>query len=295
VIGVAIVLLGAAVPDAYRASIETWRAERAASLTSEDGWLTLIALHPLAAGTTSFGRDVGNSFRLEHAGLPLRAGVFHVNGDQVTFTPQPGTGITLNGKPAPSGAINIDPGGDAPAVFAAGTVQWFVIQRGERLYLRVRDTANPARQAFRGLKYFPIDPSWTIEARFEPYDPPRTDTVLDVLGEEREVTVPGALVFEREGRTWRLDAEGEPGGAAGLFVMFADGTSGRETYGAGRYLTLDPPQDGKVVIDFNRAYDPPCAFNDFATCPLPPPQNRIALRVTAGELKYDRSGAAAGY
>lgn len=276
----------AGAPDAaaHRQAVEEWRAQRLAGLTSETGWLTLVALRALPNGTTTFGRAASNAFRLDQLSLPARAGRFEANDGKVRFVAHPDSGVTHEGSAVSSIEMQPDSSG-SPTVLAAGSLRFFVIDRDGKRYVRVRDVEHPLRRQFPGLEYFPISADWVVEARFEPYDPPRRIVIVDVLGEQRPMTAPGALVFEKNGREWRLDAIAEEPDAAQLFVMFADGTSARETYGAGRFLYVERPKDGKVQVDFNKAYSPPCAFNEFATCPLPPPQNRLALRVTAGELK----------
>ena len=164
-----------------------------------------------------------------------------------------------------------------------GTLTFHVIKRGERLGVRVKDSASPERTNFRGLEYFPVDERWRVEARFEPHNPPKSIPIVNVLGMEEDTPSPGTLVFDLNGQTYRLDAlteEGEPQ----FFVIFADQTSGKETYGAGRYLYAGPPDSaGRLLIDFNEAYSPPCAFTKYATCPLPPEQNKLPVRVEAGE------------
>jgi uncharacterized protein (DUF1684 family) len=165
-----------------------------------------------------------------------------------------------------------------------------VIKRGQKLGLRVKDKNHPARSNFRGLQRFPLRPDFRINARFEPYDPPKTIPILNVLGMIDHMVSPGALIFSLNGRSYRLDPVLEKGSRQ-LFIIFADKTSGKETYGGGRYVYADPPgPDGNVVLDFNKAHNPSCAFTKFATCPLPPRQNRLALRVEAGEKKYSGPG-----
>ena len=166
-----------------------------------------------------------------------------------------------------------------------GSLSFHVVKRGDRLGMRFKDRENPARAEFKGTDYDPADRRWVVSARFEPYEPPRRVPILNVLGMETEETAPGALAFEVDGREYRLQALKEKGEEQ-FFIIFADQTSGKETYGAGRYLYADPPgADGRVTLDFNRAYSPPCAFTRYATCPLPPAENRLPLRVEAGE-KY---------
>jgi hypothetical protein len=165
----------------------------------------------------------------------------------------------------------------------------FVIKRGEKLGLRVKDKQNPARSRFAGLDYYSVDLKWRIEAEYEAYNPVRLIPIANVLGMVDDMTSPGALVFEANGKSLRLDAVVEKGSNQ-LFIIFADQTSGKETYGAGRYLYANPPDAvGKVIVDFNKAENPPCAFTKFATCPLPPKQNRLPIRVEAGEKKYGGS------
>jgi len=166
-----------------------------------------------------------------------------------------------------------------------------VIERAGNLGVRVRDLNNPHRTGFKGLSYFPVSTAWLFDARFEPYQPAHRIKIINILGMEQEYESPGAVVFQKDGREWRLDAVLEEPGDRELFIMFADATSGHETYGAGRFLYVPLPSAGRTRLDFNKAYNPPCALNDFATCPLPPPQNHLKLRVEAGEKTY--AGAAA--
>jgi uncharacterized protein len=268
-----------------RAAIEQWQANRLAGLTSETGWLTLTGLFWLKDGKNTFGRAASNSLRLDNPALATRAGAFVKTGTTVRFVANAKSGITLEGQPVTTVDLVPDSKGE-PTVLASGSVSFFVIERGGKFGVRVRDKNNPHRTQFSGLKYFPISNDWALEARFEPYEPRRHIPITNILGMEEEMESPGALVFNKDGREWRVDALLEEPDATELFVMFADGTSGNETYGAGRFMYLPLPVNGKVPLDFNKAYNPPCAFNDFATCPLPPPQNRLALRVEAGEKSY---------
>jgi uncharacterized protein (DUF1684 family) len=168
-------------------------------------------------------------------------------------------------------------------------VSFYPISRQGRLAIRVKDPETDARRAFRGLTYFPVDPSWRIEARVEDNAAPKPITVPNVLGAETSEPSPGTLVFERGGKTYRLTPVLEEG-ETDWFVIFGDATNGHDTYGAGRFLYVPPAVDGRTVIDFNKAYNPPCVFTDYATCPLPPPQNRLPIRVEAGEKEYSHGG-----
>jgi uncharacterized protein len=266
-------------------AVRAWRAARVAEVAGDSGWLTVVGLHWLKDGANSIGRARGNDIVLAGRALAPRAGRLVVAGRSVRLEPAPASGITVDGHAA--AAQEIAPAADRDgAVLASGSLTFFVIERGGRLALRVQDRDSRARRAFRGLDYFPIDPSWVFAARFEPYLPARRLPIVNVLGDEIQMLAPGAIVFARDGREWRLDALLESEGGDHLFVMFADGTSGRETYGGGRFLQVPLPTGAAVRIDFNQAYNPPCAFTGFATCPLPPPQNRLALAVRAGEARY---------
>ncbi len=173
-----------------------------------------------------------------------------------------------------------------PTVLASGALRFFIIERSGNVGVRVRDLNNPHRLNFQGLRYFPVSTAWVFNARFEPYQPVHHIKITNILGMEEDDESPGAVVFTKDGRQWRLDTVLEDPGDQELFVMFADATSGHETYGAGRFLYIPLPANGAVVLDFNKAFNPPCALNDFATCPLPPFQNRLKLKVEAGEKTY---------
>jgi uncharacterized protein len=272
-------------PQAERALIGEWRAQRVAALTSDSGWLTLAGLFWLKDGDNSFGRAAGNTLVLDNAALAEHCGTFTVSGQAVRFTAAPDSRVTHDGQPVSSLELVAD-GGGHPTVLESGTLRFFVIERAGNLGVRVRDLNNPHRAGFQGLSYFPVSTAWVFEARFEPYQPARHIRIINILGMEQEYESPGAVVFVKDGREWRLDAVLEEPGDRELFIMFADATSGHETYGAGRFLYVPLPSAGRTRLDFNKAYNPPCALNDFATCPLPPLQNHLKLRVEAGEKSY---------
>jgi uncharacterized protein (DUF1684 family) len=272
-------------PNSERASVEKWRAERVAELTNETGWLTLVGLFWLNPGENTLGRAPSNMLVLDHPSLADTAGTFTLTGSKVTFTARPGSGITHGGQPVTSMELVSD-AKESPTVVSSGPLRFFIIERAGKFGVRVRDVASARRRNFAGLQYFPIAPDWVFNARFESYEPRRQIKIVNILGLEDEMVSPGALVFTKDGREVRLDALLDGEDATDLFIMFADGTSGHDTYGAGRFLHVPFATGGSTVIDFNKAYNPPCAFNDFATCPLPPYQNRLKLQITAGEKKY---------
>ncbi|HEY8537233.1 MAG TPA: DUF1684 domain-containing protein [Steroidobacteraceae bacterium] len=265
--------------------LEQWRQQRLARLTSETGWLTLVGLYWLRPGENTFGRASTNRIVLDHPSLPTTVGKFLVRDGRIQFEASAGARVTHDGKPVRSIALIPDSQG-TPTTLAVGSLRFFIIERAGRLGVRVRDVDHPARKNFAGLEYFPARDDWIVDARFEPYPADRRIPILNILGMTEDMVAPGSIVFTKDGREFRLDAILEAPDDQELFIMFADATSGRETYGAGRYIYIPLPKDGRVTVDFNRAYNPPCAFNDFATCPLPPPQNRLPIRVEAGEKKY---------
>ena len=276
--------VAAATPAAsYEQELEQWKAKRLANLKSEDGWLSLIGLFWLKEGENRFGSDPAGEIVLPDGKAPQHAGTLKLTNGKVTLEANPDAKITSKGQPVNTLELKSDDEDGGPTMLEMGTLSFHVVKRGERLGLRVKDRENPARAAFKGNEYFPADRRWVVNARFEPYQPPKQVPILNVLGMETEETSPGTLAFEVDGHPYKLEALKEKGEEQ-FFIIFADQTSGKETYGAGRYLYADPPgADGRVTLDFNRAYSPPCAFTKYATCPLPPSQNRLPLRVEAGE------------
>jgi uncharacterized protein (DUF1684 family) len=268
--------------------IVDWRAKRLASLTSETGWLTPVALYWLKDGENSFGRAPDRAFSLDDAALAADTGAFILTDGRVRYVAHASKAMTYLGKPVTSLDLVSDVD-ERPTEMVAGPLHFMLIKRAGHLGVRVRDSVSPNRLQFKGLQYFPVRADWHIQARFEPYVPEQHIPIVNILGMTEEMTSPGAIVFEREGRSWRLDTILEAPGDHELFVMFSDATSGRQTYGAGRFLYVGLPEADHIEVDFNEAFNPPCAFTDFATCPLPPQQNRLALGVDAGELKYERA------
>lgn len=271
--------------DDYAAEIARWRSERVGRLTAPDGWLTLIGLHWLEVGNNSVGSAADNSVRLA-AGAAYLGTVRLATDGKVTFLAAPGSLAEVDGVAAGEHPIELRYGAAKPSVVAARNVSFFVIKRGEKVGLRVRDTESARRTGFVGIDYFDLDPSWRIEATWIAFEQPRMIPITNVLGQTSPMPAPGKAVFTRDGRTFELLPVLEGGPDEPLFFILADETSGAETYGASRFLYAEPPKDGKVILDFNRAQNPPCAFTPFATCPLPPKENRLPIRVTAGEKVY---------
>ena len=265
------------------AETRAWHIERVSRLTSEDGWLSLVGLHWLKEGANRFGSAPDNDLVFP-AAFPAHAGTFTRKGATVSLELEKGTALTQDGKPFTGGALRSDADGK-PDTLALGSVRFFVIRRGERLGVRVKDSEAPTRKAFHGIPTYAPSAAWRVEGRFEPATAEKKISVPNVLGEVEEMVSPGTVVFTVGGQEYRLSPVVEPGDDQ-LFFIFGDLSNRDETYGAGRFLYAAMPKDGKVVLDFNRAYNPPCAFTSFATCPLPPPQNRLKVRVEAGEKRY---------
>ncbi|MFQ5744749.1 MAG: DUF1684 domain-containing protein [Acidobacteriota bacterium] len=270
----------------HRAEVEAWRAKRHQNLLRRDGWLSLVGLFWLQEGSNSFGSDAGNDFVHEGEGTPSKIGVFTLENGSVRFDTAPGVTVLHDGAPVVSLALRAA-GSDESPVLEWGPLSWFVIKRGTELAVRLKSVDSPALKVFEGVKSFAVDPDWRLPGRFEPYQPPKSIMIPNILGTVGEEKSPGAAVFELAGETYRLDLWKDSDDPANFFTAFGDETNRDETYGGGRFLWIDAPgEDGGIVVDFNKSYNPPCVFTNFATCPLPPEQNRLPLSVRAGEMKY---------
>ena len=278
----------AAANRAFQAEEQKWRDQRLEELLRPDGWTSLVGLHwlELKAHYIGSGERIGNTMRMAFG--PARMGLVTRDGQgRYWFEPEQGVELTLNDEPLKGRTRLYSDRDSEPAVigFDEGKGKLNLVQRGDRHALRVRHADAPTRLQFAGLQYWPADPSWRIEGRFIAHPPGKTLPIADIVGTQGESPNPGAVEFERDGQVYRLEALGGPG--EGLFFVLADRTSGHGSYPAGRFLDAPwPGTSGKVVLDFNRAYNPPCAFTLFATCPLPPPENRLDLAITAGEKNY---------
>lgn len=260
-----------------------WVKSRADDLSKPDGWTSLIGLHWLDAGRHSIGRSDGNDIRLTIG--PESLGHVELRDDTLYFHPSPEATVSVDGQPVHQ-QIVLQPEGRSEGtqlVYDDGKGKISVVHRADRLALRIRHADAPERLAFHGLDFFPADETWQVEARFVAHPAGKTLPVVNIIGNVNETPNPGYVEFEREGRTWRLEALGNP--ATSLNLMFQDASSGKQTYAVGRYLhTGAVAADGTVTVDFNRAYNPPCAYTEYATCPLPPPENRFAQKNENGEL-----------
>ncbi len=270
---------------AYERQVNDARAERLQRLMRPDGWLSLVGLHWLTPGATYVGTARDNGTRLSLG--PEQLGMISLSRDgQLSLDIHAGAEVTIDGEPA-TGRVLLradSQGGPTVVGFNRGDASFIVIERGGRFGLRVRSAMARTRTSFQGLDYFDIDPGFRFEARFEAHPPGKTLEIVNMLGMVEAMANPGRVVFEKEGKSYALEAVDEGDGR--LFLIFADRTSGHESYPASRFLYAEAPgPDGRTVLDFNLAYNPPCAFTPYSTCPMPPPENRLDLRVAAGEKK----------
>uniref|UniRef100_A0A832G7F9 DUF1684 domain-containing protein n=1 Tax=Ignavibacterium album TaxID=591197 RepID=A0A832G7F9_9BACT len=269
-------------PD-YVKEINEWHKKRIERLKAPDGWLNLVGRTWLKPGVNKFGSGKDNDVIIESDKVPAYMGEFILKDSIVTMKVYDNVEVLLDGKPVKE-IVMIDDQKKDMTVFQYGTIKWNLIIRGDKYGIRFRDLESPLVKNFKGIERFPVNSGWKFVAKFEAYSPPKKIFVPNVLGQIEEEFSPGAVVFEKDGKNFRIDAidEGEK-----LFLIFADETSGEETYGGGRFLYVDKPDSsGNLILDFNKAYNPPCVFTKYATCPLPPEQNYLKLRIEAGEKNY---------
>lgn len=260
-----------------------WRAEVETKLRAETGWLSVAGLFFLHPGENTIGSGAQNHVVLPRDAAPARAGTITLREGRVSFQTAGEVSATLNGEPATSGELR-PAVPDRPAdVLGIGRLALQVHRSGARLALRLRDPDGPVRATFTGMRWYPVDAAWRLTGEFVPHAAPRRVPLVNVLGDELEVASPGLVTFSVGGQTVSLTAFEEAGR---LWFVFTDVTAGKGTYKAARFLYADAPRNGRVVLDFNRAENPPCAYNPFTTCPLPPKENRLPFAVPAGERDY---------
>ena len=272
----------------HEAVVAEWRRARLARLTAPNSWLSLVGRFPLKQGRSSAGSAESCDVVLPREKVPDLAGTFEVEGTVVRFTPAAGLALSLqtNGAAqelAPGVAVTLksDHSG-SPDKIALGSLTMEVMERSSGVYVRARDPDNPTRRDFPGIEHYPVDPKWRVVAHLEHYRPPKTVDLAYESGSAERYSSPGAAVFEIDGVSQRVDPVLDGNGKR-LYLVFWDETAGDTTYGAGRFLYAPLPVADRVLLDFNQAFSPPCAFTPYALCPLAPPQNRLPLRVEAGE------------
>lgn len=273
---------------AYKKEMEVWHANRLQRLTSENGWLTLVGLYWLKEGKNPFGSDTTNTVILPAGKTAPVAGTLTLDHGIVRMETAPGTEARIKDSAVTAATLHDDgEGATDPTIVRIGTVSFYVIKRDGQLGIRVKDSQSATRLNFKGLDYYPVNADYRFEARYEPYSPPKMIKIATMINTVEEDSCPGALVFDHDGKQQRLDVVIETGSDNEFFIMFSDETSGKDTYGMGRQVyTSLPDANGKVILDFNKAYNWPCVFTEFATCPIPPSQNHLPFRVEAGEKMY---------
>lgn len=260
-----------------------FRADREATLKGDTNYLTLAGLHFLNQGDNRIGSDPGNDIVLDFPSVPKHAGVITVNGRAVSIRAAAGQVLTINDKPLTASELHGSFDGKPNDLVRWGDVTFFVHYSGPRLALRVRDLQSPHRTGFSGLKWYEPKPQYRVSASFTPYPETKVVQIPNILGDLEPFNAIGTVTFTLNGVEHRMEAWGS---LKRLWFVFRDQTSGRETYPSARFLYTPGPADGKVVLDFNFAQNPPCAYSPFTTCPLPPAQNRLPVRIEAGELRY---------
>lgn len=272
-------------PDAYTQSVNQWHKEREAGLKRENGWLNLVGLYWLSPGKNTFGTAKNNNVVFPKGSVEEYAGYFELGADNtVTVVPAEYVAIKVNGAPVTRAIIFHNDSTRVPTT-SYKNLRWTVIRRNDKIGIRLRDLQSAALTAFNGIERYPVSAAWKVNALLEKTGTPDRIDITNVLGQTSQQKAAGRLSFSIGGKHYSLDALDE--GGPDLFVVFADQTNVSETYPSGRFLSVNRPDaNGNTVIDFNKSYNPPCAFTDYATCPLPPPQNRLSIAVPAGEKKW---------
>jgi uncharacterized protein (DUF1684 family) len=281
----ALALSAGATKDSYRQEVQQWRAERQKKLAADYGWLTVVGLDWLKEGDNRVGASPSSEVPLPPGSAPERVAVISMHAGKAVLHPAPGVPLTINGKPATETTLRED-----EDILAINHLKFFLIRRGDKAGIRLKDNDSAARKHFQGLTWYPVDQSWRIQAKYTAWDTPHSLVFHNTIGQQESEPSPGYVTFQKDGREYRLEPMLDEGT---LFFVLRDQTSGKTTYGASRFLYADAPPSGTrsatVWLDFNKAENPPCAFTAYATCPLPPPQNRLPLAITAGEKKYTGS------
>jgi uncharacterized protein (DUF1684 family) len=270
----------------YIEETATWRKGRFDRLRSSDGWLTLAGLYWLQEGDNTFGSSVQNDIVFPAGKAPEHLGTFLLRDGEVRMTVAAGVEVFHGDKPVRTILMQSDIDGGKPTSVRSGTLTWYIIDRNGNLAVRLKDSESELLKSFQGLDYFPVDKKWRVAAQLHAHDRPKSISIATILGTVDEHDSPGTLHFRIGEQSYTLDPIFTSSGQQ-LSIIFADATSGVETYGGGRFVVVDLPDvSGRTYIDFNRAYNPPCAFTDYSTCPLPPKQNRLDVKIAAGERTF---------
>lgn len=265
----------------YIVDLDRWRQEKDTILSAPDGWLSLVGLSWLNDGANTIGAADDSDVQLTGANIPAQLGTLELVEGRVTLHVTTDAPVTVDGTQTREAVLRPDTDPDGASQVKLGTVTFFVIERSGSYAIRIRDSENPARLSFGGRRWFPVDSAAVVNGVFRPHEKPRKLEVVTSAGNTQVMTNPGLVEFALNGETLTLEAFEASGDQ--IWFVFKDASSGRSTYGAGRFLYATLAADGSVVLDFNRAYHPPCAFTHFAACPLPPKGNTLSVEVLAGE------------
>lgn len=278
----------------WEQDLTAWRTQHAADLQKPDGWLSLSGLEWMVPGDNTVGSAADNKIHLPASG-PAHVGVMHLEGKKVTLMPPPGgfaQDLLIDGKPAQAQELRTGADTDKgnPRI-TSGTLNFYVVRRADRFALRIKDAKSAALVGFHGLKWYPPDAAFRVKARWLPYTPPRSVTLATLIATSYNQPVPGVAEFALGGKSYRLEPVVEDNPAVKLFFILRDTTSASTTYEACRFLYTGLPSNGldkagELVLDFNHLENPPCAYTPYATCPLPPPDNRLPIALPVGELRY---------
>ncbi len=282
----AVTLMAATIDPTYQASVTKWRQGYETTLRADDGWLTVTGLFWLHEGDNRFGSDPLGDIVLPGKAIPPQVGTFAQHNGKVVVHAQPGVKLVLSGKPVDSAELHADVPDER---LQMGDLSLLLHASGTRLGIRVKDKNSKARREFSGLHWFPINPSYRVMAKWAPYATPKHTPTQNIVGDLDPYVMIGQVEFTLQGKPYKLEASENAPGAGTLFLVFRDLTSGHQTDAAARFMVTAAPQDGTVELDFNKAYNPPCAYTAYATCPLPSPGNRLRVAILAGEKNYKES------
>ncbi|MBU8892348.1 MAG: DUF1684 domain-containing protein [Bacteroidales bacterium] len=272
----------------YLESVQEWQEQRLQSLKSENGWLNLVGLHWLKEGQNPFGSNEANNIIFPEK-APGFIGTIILYKGNISISVNKDVSVFVNDSIITERIINTDMENNT-TIFRMGSFRWHIIKRGEKYGIRLRDLESPVIEQLAELPSFPVNLKWRVEAKFEKFETPKEIAIPNVIGDIDYEKCYGLLKFQIEEKEYSLMPLGD-GTSSGLFLIFADETSAEETYGAGRFLSVEKPdKNGRTYIDFNKATNPPCAFTEFATCPLPPRENILSVKILAGEKINEHFG-----
>lgn len=269
--------------SAANTELSKWRTEREAKLKADDGWLTVAGLFWLKEGVNTIGASADNAIVLPAGSAPARVGVFELRAGKAVFRVAEGVTVTANGQAVRELEVKSDEV-KQPDVLKLNDLTFLLLKRGARYAVRLKDQNAHTRTDFAGLRWYPGRDDYRVTAKFIPYEQPKEISIVNIIGDIEKMKSPGYVIFNLNGQ--ELSLEPVTSGGDKLFFIFRDLTSGKTTYRPGRFLYAAAPKDGQVVLDFNQAINPPCAFTAYATCPLPPKRNHLPVAIAAGEQSY---------